>query len=66
MLTNVNTQNIFVWNPFELASKKTVHFERKYAYKKFEKDKFKKKTEGILLLDITNLYFSQKVSCHFI
>ncbi len=34
---------MFVWNPFELAYKKTVHFERKYAYKKFEKDKFKKK-----------------------
>ena len=27
----------------ELAYEKTVHFERKYAYKKFEKDKFKKK-----------------------
>ncbi len=43
ILTNINTQNIFLWNPFESAYKKTVHFEGKYAYKKFEKAKFKKK-----------------------
>jgi hypothetical protein len=35
-----------------LAYKKIVHFEGKYGYKKFGKDKFEKKNEGILLLEI--------------
>jgi hypothetical protein len=33
----------------------TVHFEGGNAHKKFQKDKFKKKTEGKLLLDIKKL-----------
>ncbi len=42
ILTKVNSSNIFVLNLFELAYKKTVHFECKYGYKKFGKYKFEK------------------------
>ena len=36
------------------------------AIKSLEKINFRKKTEGILLLDITNWYWGQKLFCHFI
>jgi hypothetical protein len=36
------------------------------AIKSLEKINFRKKTEGILLLDITNGYRGQKLVCHLI
>ncbi len=36
------------------------------AIKSLEKINFREKTEGILLLDITNWYWGQKLFCHLI
>jgi len=36
------------------------------AIKCLEKINFRKKTEGILLLDISNWYWGQKLFCHLI
>ncbi len=52
----------WVW----IGIQKNLHFEGLNAYKKFKKDNFKKKTEGILLWDITNWFWGKTLFCHLI
>ncbi len=66
ILTKVNSYNIFVWNPFESAYKKLYSLRVNMAIKSLEKINFRKKTEVILLLDITNWYWGQELFCHLI
>jgi hypothetical protein len=46
--------------------KKLYSLRVNMAIKSLEKINFRKKTEGVLLLDITNWYWGQKLFCHLI
>ncbi len=66
ILTTVNSWKFLFELHLNWHIKKLYILRVNMAIKSLEKINLRKKTEGILLLDITNWYWGQKLFCHLI